>query len=203
MCGACRPARPLLGVAASFSPRPVDADAVEDDLCALASCALAGRCAGPAAQLAALDGAMEPFARSDALVGLDDLLLDRVLATWAGSPALLCAIAAEAGARAGLEVAIAGDGTSHVVVHRSEDGCCWDPAAGVRGLAPGERAGLKVRCGHRLAFAVLGEVAERAGRAGDVAAALKATDLRLGMPLGASLRTRVEAERAGLLATLN
>ena len=203
MCGACRPARPLLGVAATFSRGPVDAEAVEDDLCALAACAMAGRCAAPAAQLAAVGAAMEPFARSDALLGLDDLLLDRVLATWAGTPALLCAVAAEAGARAGLDVAIAGDGRRHVLVHGREDGACWDPGAGVRALGAGERTELKLRCGHQLAFAVLGEIAERAGRAGDVAVALKATDLRLGLPLGAPLRTRVEAERAGLLATLN
>jgi hypothetical protein len=203
MCGGCRPARPLLQVASAFSRGAIDADAVEDDLCALASCALAGRCAAPADQLTTLATTMEPFALSHELVGLDDLLLHRVLACWTGTPALLCVVAAEAGSRAGLDVAIAGDGTRHVLVHRSRGDLAWDPAAGVRALGREEQAQMRPRCGHQIAFAVLASIVERATRGGDLSVALHATELRLRLPLTGPVRSRVEAERAGLLASLN
>ena len=198
MCEGCRPARPLLHVSAAFGG--VDEEQVEDDLCALAACALAGRCRAPADQLTALAGAMEPFALSDDQLGLDDLLLHRVLARWTGAPAVLCAVAAEAGARAGLDVAVAGDGTRHVVVHRGAPDLGWDPAAGLRALGEDER---ELRCGHQLAFTVLAQIVERATRAGDLDVALHATELRLKLPLSEPLRARVEAERAGLRASLN
>ena len=203
MCEGCRPARPLLQIAAAFGGGCVDADAVDDDLCALAACALAGRCAAPAEQLTTLAAAMEPFALSDAMIGLDDLLLDRVLARWSGAPVVLCAVAAEAGARAGLDLAIAGDGRRHVLVHRDGADLAWDPAAGVRALGDVERAEMRLRCGHQVAFATLAQIVERATRAGDLSVALHATELRLRLPLAGPLRARVEAERAGLLASLN
>ena len=203
MCAGCRPARPLLQVASSFARGAVDAETVEDDLCALAACALAGRCAGPADQLTTLAAAMEPFTLSEELLGLDDLLLHRVLAAWSGTGVLLCAIAAEAGARAGLDVAIAGDGATHVLVHRRQEELAWDPARGLRALEAAERATLKVRCGHQLAFSVLASIVERSTRAGDLSVALHATELRLRLPLTVPVRSRVEAERAGLLASLN
>jgi hypothetical protein len=203
MCADCRPAGPLLQIAASFARGSVDADAVEDDLCALAACALSARCAGPTAQVSMIGTAMEPFALSDENVGLDDLLLDRVLSRWSGAPVMLCAIAAEAGARAGLDVAVAGDGLRHVVVHRDGADLAWDPAAGVRALGEAERQELRVCCGHQVAFSVLASIVERASRAGDVQVALHATDLRLRLPLAGPLRSRVEAEKAGLMASLN
>jgi hypothetical protein len=203
MCAGCRPAGPLLQVAASFARGTVDVAAAEDALDAVAACALSARCAGPADQVALIGAAMEPFALSDEQLGLDDLLLDRVLARWSGAPVLLCAIAVEAGARAGLGVAIAGDGTRHVVVHRDGPGLAWDPAAGVRALGDVERRELRLLCGHQVAFSALAAIVERATRAGDVQAALHATDLRLRLPLAADLRHRVEAEKAGLMASLN
>ena len=203
MCGRCRPARPLLQIATAFTRGGVDVETVEDDLCALAACALAGRCAGPADQLTRLAATMEPFAVSDELLGLDDLLLHRVLAAWSGTPVLLCVVAAEAAARAGLDLAVAGDGTRHVLVHARDRELGWDPAAGVRALGGEEREALRPRCGHQLAFTVLATIVERATRAGDLSVALHATDLRLRLPLTAPVRSRVEAERAGLLASLN
>jgi hypothetical protein len=203
MCAGCRPAQPLLQIAATFSRGAIDVDAVEEDLCALAACALAGRCAGPEGQISLLGSAMEPFTLSDNQVGIDDLLLHRVLARWSGAPAILCAVAAEAGARAGLDVAIAGDGTRHVLVHRGGRELAWDPATGVRALGAEEQRDLRLRCGHQLAFTVLATIVERATRGGDLSVALHATDLRLRLPLAAPLRARVEAERAGLMAALN
>lgn len=204
MCDGCHPARPLLQLSAAFARGPVDAAAVDDDLCAIAACALAGRCASPDEQLDLLGSSMEPFALSDEHVGIDDLLLHRVLERWTGAPAVLCAIAAEAGARAGLDVAIAGDGHRHVVVHRGAPALlAWDPACGVRSLTEEDRSELKLRCGHQIAFAVLATIVERATRGGDIAVALHATDLRLRLPLTGQLRARVEAEKAGLMASLN
>lgn len=202
MCDRCRPARPLLQIAAAFS-KGVDAEAVEDDLCALAACALAGRCAPPADQVGTVAAAMEPFALSQELLGLDDLLLDRVLQTWTGTPAVLCAVAAEAGLRAGLQVGIVGDGATHLLVHRGDDAVGWDPQQGVRAISEEERGAFKLRCGHQLAFAVLAQIVERSTRAGDISVALHATELRLRLPLAEPVRTRVEAERSGLLAALN
>jgi hypothetical protein len=203
MCDGCHPARPLLQLSAAFARGAVDADAVEDDLCAIAACALAGRCAGPEEQLELLGSSMEPFALSDEVVGIDDLLLHRVLQRWNGAPVVLCAIAAEAGARAGLDVAIAGDGRRHVVVHRGGGELAWDPACGVRALGVCERGELALRCGHQVAFAVLATIVERATRSGDIAVAIHATELRLRLPLTGPLRARVEAEKAGLMASLN
>jgi hypothetical protein len=70
-------------------------------------------------------------------------------------------------------------------------------------LGDAERAEMTIRCGHQVAFAALAQIVERATRAGDVSVALHATELRLGLPLAAPLRSRVEAEKAGLLAALN
>lgn len=204
MCEGCRPARPLLRIATAFAgAAAVDLESVEDDLCALASCALAARCASPAEQLSTVATAMDPFALSEDQLGFDDLLLHRVLARWTGAPLVLCAVAAEAGARAGLELAIAGDGTRHVLVHPECAELAWDPAAGVRALGEVERTELRLRCGHQVAFATLAQIVERATRAGDLSVALHATELRLELPLAAPLRSRVEAEKAGLLASLN
>jgi hypothetical protein len=203
MCAGCRPARPLIQIAAAFSRGALDPEVVEDDLCALAACSLGARCGGPVDQIATLGSAMEPFTLSDEQVGLDDLLLHRVLARWSGAPVLLCAVAAEAGARAGLDVAIAGDGARHVLVHRDGPDLAWDPAAGVRALGEREKTEMRLRCGHQVAFAVLASIVERATRAGDLSVALHATELRLRLPLGPPLRARVQAERAGLMASLN
>src|SRR5688500_11088071 len=142
MCDRCRPARPLLQIATAFERGGVDVDEVEDDLCALAACAMSGRCASPDEQLITVAAAMEPFALSDAVVGLDDLLLHRVLARWSGAPLVLCAVAAEAAARAGLPLGIVGDGTRHLLVHRDAGDLAWDPADGVRAIGASERAGL-------------------------------------------------------------
>ncbi|HWT92152.1 MAG TPA: hypothetical protein VN238_04090 [Solirubrobacteraceae bacterium] len=202
MCGSCRPARVLLGVARSL--HEVDEPTVDDDLGALAACALFARCSGPAAQLETIAGAMEPFALSDAHVGVGDLLVDEVLANWTGTPLLLCVVAAEAGGRAGLDLAVAGDGRDHVVVHRAERaGTVYDPERGLRLLTPAERERFHPRCGHQVAFSVLATIIERATRAGDIGLALRAAELRLRLPLAAPLRARVEAERHGLQAVLN
>jgi hypothetical protein len=112
-------------------------------------------------------------------------------------------VAAEAGARAGLDLAIAGDGRRHLLVHREARELAWDPAAGVRSIGDVERSELTLRCGHQVAFSVLAQIVERATRAGDVTVALHATDLRLRLPLAGPLRARVEAEKAGLMAALN
>ena len=110
------------------------------------------------------------------------------------------------GGRAGaaLDLAIAGDGTRHVLVHRDGAELAWDPAAGIRALGAGraDRAAL--------ALWPSGGVRRRSRRsssgprgAGDLSVALHATELRLQLPLAAPLRSRVEAEQAGLLASLN
>ena len=203
MCDGCRPARPLIRIAIAFAGAGVDVDAVEDDLCALAACALAGQCARPADQLTTVAAAMEPFALSDDQLGFDDLLVHRVLERWAGAPLVLCALAAEAAARAGLDLVVAGDGRRHLLVHRDAADLAWDPAFGVRAIGDEERSELRVRCGHQVAFAALAQIVERATRQGDLTVALHATELRLRLPLAPPLRARVEAEKAGLLASLN
>jgi hypothetical protein len=201
MCARCRPTRALLEVAAAL--RPVDADVVDDGLDAVAACALAARCAGPGDQVATLASAMDPFTACDDQIGLDDLLLDRVLRRWAGVPLVLCAVAADAGVRAGLDVVVAGDGARHVVMHRASREVVWDPVRGVRRPDGEERERLRRRCSHQVAFAALALVVERSVRGGDLETALRANELRLALPLTPSVRFRVEAERDGLLAQLN
>jgi hypothetical protein len=90
-----------------------------------------------------------------------------------------------------------------VLVHAGDGAHAWDPAAGVRALGERERTELRLRCGHQVAFATLAQIVERATRGGDLAVALHATELRLRLPLAAPLRARVEAEKAGLQASLN
>jgi regulator of sirC expression with transglutaminase-like and TPR domain len=185
-------------LAAEF--RPVDVAAVDAALDGLAI-ELAGACLQPPAdQLHAVAAAMAAFEALDAPLDPPALLIDVVLERLAGHPTTLAVIAAEAGRRAGLDVAVAGDGLGHVVVHRGAD-TVLDPASGRVCAARDDR--LSLRCAHQVAFALLREHIDRALRVGDLAGALRAAELRLELPMEGWAMDRLERELRTLRARLN
>ena len=90
-----------------------------------------------------------------------------------------------------------------MLVHRDCAELAWDPAAGIRALGEAERTELRRAVAIRWRSPRSRRSSSGATRAGDLSVALHATELRLQLPLAAPLRSRVEAEKAGLLASLN
>jgi len=189
-------------LAAEF--HPVDERAVDDALDALAVSLADARGASALEQLDELASTMSVFeswpAPLDARAVHVDLALDRL----AGHPTALAVIGAEAARRAGLDLAVAASGAHHVVAHRGHGVLvAYDPAtAALRRVRPGVAAPTW-RCSHQVAFALLGEHLDRALRAGDIAGALRAAELRLELPVDGGTRARLLAEQDALRARLN
>jgi hypothetical protein len=130
--------------------------------------------------------------------------VDVALERLAGHPTTLAVIGAEAARRAGLDLAIAAAGGHHVVAHRGHGvHVAYDAATRcLRRVRPGVTAPTW-RCSHQVAFALLREHLDRALRAGDIAGALRAAELRLELPVDAATRARLQAEQHHLRARLN
>jgi hypothetical protein len=113
-------------------------------------------------------------------------------------------VGAEAARRAGFDLAIAAAGGHHVVAHRALGvQVAYDPALpGVRRVRPGIAAPTW-RCSHQVAFCLLREHLDRALRAGDIAGALRAAELRLELPVDGATRARLLHEQRALRACLN
>jgi hypothetical protein len=182
----------------------VDEQAVDDALDALAAHLSGARHADALDQLDVLTGAMAAFeplaAPLDAPAAHIDVALDRL----AGHPTALAVIGAEAARRAGLDQTVAAAGAHHVLAHRGLGvQVAYDPALpGVRRVRPGIAAPTW-RCSHQVAYALLREHLDRALRAGDIAGALRAAELRLELPVDPATRSRLEHEQRSLRAHLN
>ena len=136
-------------------------------------------------------------------VGPDDALLDRVLERGEGHPTLIAAACVEAGQRAGLPLGAVGRENQVLVGIRPTPGgkpaMIVDPAGSLGTLA----AGLSWRCEHEVTFVALSELSRLFCLTGDVKAALRATEMRLELPIGDSLRAHLEFESGALHALYN
>lgn len=193
----------VLALAAEF--RTVDADAVERDLDALAVELESARDGDAIEQLEAVETLARCFETRSSGVDLEDLFLDVVVDRFRGHPALVACVLADCARRAGLSLGVVGEGLVLMLAHTGEEhGVVFDVAGrSLRALREEEPGRLRWRCSHQVAFAVLRDVIDRALLAGDVTTALRATDLRLALPIDAEMRGRLRDERAGLLAKLN
>jgi hypothetical protein len=196
------PADLAAALAAEF--HAVDEHAIDD---AIDEVAFALTCARNASAVDQLDELARHMAAFEALtVPLEAraVHIDVALRRTAGHPTALAVIGAEAAQRAGLNLAIAAAGRHHVIAHR-EHGVqvAYDPStARVRRIRPGVQAPTW-RCSHQVAYALLKEHLDRALRAGDIAGALRAAELRLDLPLAATVRGKLELELKMLRSRLN
>ena len=191
-----------LAAALSAEFRLVDEPAVDAALDALGAALAPAREAGAGGQLETLAGVMAAFEPLDAAGDPSALLIDVVLDRMAGHPAVLAVIAAEAARRAGLALAVVGDGPALLVGPYARRGAAaFDPRRPGVGRLQGEC--VIWRCSHQVAFALLREYLDRALRSGDLAGALRAADLRLELPLEEWALDRLRGERRALRARLN
>ena len=151
-----QPAEALIAVAAAWRPMSradIDArlDALARPLFAIEPTAQAR--ADALAELVAL--AFEPDAKA-----LEGLWLDEVLSNRRGHPALIAAVAAELGQRAGWDFAICSTPTAWYT-GLLDDARLWliDPSGAAHGL--GAPALVRRHCAHELAYVVLTGLAER------------------------------------------
>ena len=191
-----------LALAAEFAP--VDAPGVLQELETLTSRLRGVEDADPIDQLEALGALMASFRPVRDPLRRRPLMLDAVLRDSGGDPALLAVLATDVGRRAGLDVAIAGDGEVHVVAHRrgTRPFVLGLDAPGARLHVVRERS-MAWRCPHQTISFLIGELLERARRVGDVSAAIHAAELRLALPLNGRARLAMRAELAAVRATLN
>jgi hypothetical protein len=192
-----------LSLAAEFGV--VDAEVADASLDALAAGLSGVRAAGPVEQIAALGELMAAFEPTEAVADPRVLMLDEVLDRMQGDPALLAVIAVDAARRAGMDVGVVGDGRRHLVAHRGlAEPVAMDPslrAAPAGGLdAVGD---VTWRCSHQVAFAILRDLIECSLRAGAIADAIRAAELRLALPLGAEALDALRRDLAGLRSRLN
>lgn len=144
--------------------------------------------------------------RSCTSFAAEHLMLDDVLESATGHPLILALIYAEVARRAGLPLRPVGTaGGGYLVAHAGdEEIVVLDPADRGRVVGVDEApTGLRWLCAHEIGFAVLGELVDAYTLAGDLTRARHAATLRLSLPLGGPMRSRVEREIQSLDARLN
>jgi hypothetical protein len=193
-----------LALAAEFRPPLADPDAALDDL---ARAMRASRHHEPAAQLMTCGEALADRLTPGDLSwsGIDDLLLDRVLADGFGHPLALAVACMEAGRRAGIALGIAAGATGCFVGHRAlAEPLLVDVAGGGRVIDAGGRTEeVGWQCSHQIAARILGRIGERAERTGNLAWALRAAELRLALPFARPVLDDLRHALAHLRARLN
>lgn len=189
-----------LALAAEFME--IEEVAVEERLDDLAAPLVALHSAPPRVQVAALHHALRPFVPASDAEGRDAFLLPRVLDNRRGHPALLACLGAELGRRAGMAVGVIGDGEGRFLVAHSglAEPVALDPQTGRSPERVVEPQRFAWRCGHEVAFTLLGGIGLCSARDNDAAAAELATRLRLALPVNHATRARLDQELAGVLA---
>ncbi len=191
-----------LALAAEFGP--ADSAGVMHELEVLALELRGAELLAPRYQLEALGGVMTAFRPVRDPLRRRPLMLDAVLRDRAGDPAVLAVLATDVARRAGLDVAIAGDGDRYVVAHRRGNRplvlALDAPGGRVQMVHPHSMAWC---CPHQMVSFLIGELLERARRVGDVSAAIHAAELRLALPLNGRARLAMRAELAAVRAGLN
>lgn len=194
---AALPCQPHAGFAASLAAElgTFDDAALERGLAALEL---------PVAGLAALGHPVRVGAlrvRDDG--GLDDLLIDRVVTAGVGHEAAVAVILCELGRRAGMPVGVVGAGGRHLVGHEHVTPWLLDPATGEVVDARRLEHEPEWRCGHQVADTLLDEVELRCERAGDLARAIRAAELRCALPFDDEASDRAALRLRNLRSRLN
>ena len=193
-----------LALAAEFRP-PVAATG--DRLDDLASALLAVREEDAGDQLAWCADAVA--ARLDARdlewSGIDDLLLDRVVADGAGHPLALAVVCVETARRAGIGLGVVAGSAGCFVGHPLlDEPLLVDVTRGGRLVEAGGRADdVAWQCSHQVAARMLNRIGERAEHTGNVAWALRAAELRLALPFARPVLDEQRHALAHLRARMN
>jgi hypothetical protein len=193
-----------LALAAEFrAPQPGAGAALDD----LATGLLGAAVETPGEQLARCAECVAARLRCRTLqwAGIDDLLLDRVAVHRCGHPLALAVACVEAGRRAGIELGVVAGGAGCYVAHvRLDEPLLVDVARGGTLVEGAGRAGDAGRqCPHQVAARLLNRIGERAERTGNVAWALRATELRLALPFARPVRDELRRALAHLRGRLN
>jgi Transglutaminase-like superfamily len=198
-----RHAELALALAAEFRPPLHGVDAALDRL----ADPLRGCAAEPAAeQLAGCAEAVAARLECAALTwtGIDDLLLDRVVAGGSGHPLALAVVCVEVARRAGVELGVVAGGAGCFVAHpRLEEPLLLDVARGRLVEAGGRIRDVGWQCAHQVAARILNRIGERAHGTGNVAWALRAAELRLARPFARPVRDELVHALAHVRARLN
>src|SRR4051794_7196417 len=191
-----------LALAAEFRPQLAGVDAALDRLAdGLLGCADEP----PGEQLARCAEAVAARLHCATLSwsGIDDLLLDRVVAGRSGQPLALAVVCVEAARRAGVELGVVAGGAGCFVAHPRTDEPFLDVARGKLVEAAGRVGDIGWQCAHQVAARILNRIGERAHGTGNVARALRATELRLALPFARPVRDELVHALAHLRARLN
>jgi hypothetical protein len=193
-----------LALAAEFRPpAPSTGDLLDD----LAAELLAVRAEDPGEQLTwcaeAVAGRLD--VRDLRWAGIDDLLLDRVVADAAGHPLALAVVCVEAARRAGIGLGVVAGGAGCFVAHpQLAEPLLLDVARRGRVIEAGGRTDdIGWQCSHQVAARMLNRIGERAERTGNVAWALRAAELRLALPFARPVRDELRHALAHLRARMN
>ena len=202
----------LLALALAAAFRPVDAAralATLDELGKEVAGALQDSARTPQAEALAVShvlGTLQGFAGdTEQYDRPENSMLDRVLERRRGLPILLSTVYIEAARRA--DVALAGVGLPghYVVAHfGAAEPLLLDPFGGGTPIAPDVPSALiRPWTPHETAMRMLNNLVPAFRRRGDLTGALRAAELRLAIPAGASEQARLDAELAALRALLN
>ena len=136
--------------------------------------------------------------------GIDDLLLDRVVADGAGHPLALAVVCVEAARRAGIELGVVAGGAGCFVAHPLlDEPLLVDVARGGRVIEAGRADTGGWQCSHQVAARMLNRIGERAEHTGNVAWALRAAELRLALPFARPVLDELRHALAHLRARMN
>lgn len=136
--------------------------------------------------------------------GPGSLMLDRVLDSGYGHPALLAVVWSEVAQRAGIPVAPVGGPGLLLVAHLEADPpLVLDPVRGGVLVDPREApVRLRRRCSHEVAFTVLDELMDVYALGDDMRRATRAAELRLALPVGGRALEWVRREADALRAQI-
>jgi hypothetical protein len=123
-----------------------------------------------------------------------------------GHELTLVQVAAEAGRRAGLDLGVVASREHAYIAHRGgAGGIVLSPRHEWRAIdaADLDEGDLAWRCSHEVSYLVLGEILKRSEYTGILPIALRASELRMKLPLEPIVLDRLKVEHARLRSWLN
>lgn len=207
-CHGARHGEIAVAMAAEFGD--VDVEAVDDGLDALAVALAGARAPDAVSELIGVGDRLAALLDTDGTIGrpdIDDLLVPPVLVTGTGHELALVQVAVEAARRAGISLDVIASGEHLYLAHeRSPAALLLAPHLEWRALDAADLAAegeLVRRCSHEVAYLVLGAILRRTRATGVLPTALRASSLRLKLPLDERMLDRLRVEDARLRAQLN